>query len=269
MAKVKYELNLMDNPLLPFRIRCWQKTIDNPPPNWHENTEILYCVSGSGFVKYNEKQFPVQAGDIIAVNSEMIHSVYSDEPMVYHFIIIDRNFCAANGIPTTNLYFQEIIRDPQLEAALVNIFETYEHFSKNSAFYEVAAIRSAVLSFLYLLCKDYIVREGDSANPHRNDMVKSAMIYIRKHLTERITLDDISQHVGVNKHYMSREFKRIIGKTIFDIILLMRCTEAKQRILEGMSVSQAARTCGFENLSYFTRAFKKYYQVLPSSYLQK
>ena len=95
------------------------------------------------------------------------------------------------------------------------------------------------------------------------------MIYIRKHLAERITLDEIAQHVGVNKHYLSREFKQIIGKTIFDTILLLRCTEAKRRLQEGMTVSEAAHACGFENLSYFTRAFKKYNQSLPSSYLQK
>ncbi len=269
MVKGKYELNIMDNPLLPFRVRCGLLSSKNPPPNWHENTEILYFISGSGFVKYNESQFSVQAGDIIVVNSEMIHSVYSDEPMLFHCVIIDRNFCAANGIPTTNLYFQEIIQDPQLEAALLRIIETYEQFNQESAFYEVAAVRASVLSFLYLLCRSYIIREGASATPNRNDMVKTAMIYIRKHLAEHLTLDEISQHVGVNKHYLSREFKRIIGKTIFDTILLLRCTEAKQRILEGMSVSQAAHACGFENLSYFTRAFKKYNQVLPSSYLQK
>ena len=269
MIKVKYELNVMDNPLLPFRIRSGLESTKNPPPNWHENTEVLYFASGSGFVKYNEGQFSVQAGDIVVVNSEMIHSVYSDEPMVYHFIIFDRNFCAANGIPTTNLYFQELIRDPQLEEAFLRIIETYEHFSRERAFYEVAAIRSTVLTFLYYLCKDYIIREGSSANLHRNDMVKNAMIYIRKHLAERITLDEIAQHVGVNKHYLSREFKQIIGKTIFDTILLLRCTEAKQRLQEGMTVSEAAHACGFENLSYFTRAFKKYNQVLPSSYLQK
>ena len=269
MIKGKYELNIMDNPLLPFRIRCGLESTKNLPPNWHENTEILYCASGSGFVKYNESQFAVQAGEIIVVNSEMIHSVYSDESMLYHFVIIDRNFCAANGIPTTSLYFQEIIRDPELEAALLRIFETYDYFNRESAFYEVAAIRAAVLSFLYLLCKKYIIREGVSATPNRNDMVKTAMIYIRKHLAERITLDEISEHVGVNKHYLSREFKRIIGKTIFDTILLLRCTEAKQRLMEGMTVSEAAHACGFENLSYFTRAFKKYNQALPSSYLQK
>ena len=269
MTKGKYELNVMDDPLLPFRIRIGIEIIKNLPPNWHENTEVLYVVSGSGFIKYNEGQFAVQAGDIVVVNSEMIHTVYSDEPMVYHFIIIDRNFCAANGIPTTNLYFQELIRDPQLEAAFLRIIETYEHFSQKNAFYQVAAIRSAVLMFLYHLCKDYIIREGSSANLHRNDMVKTAMIYIRKHLAERITLDEIAQHVGVNKHYLSREFKQIIGKTIFDTILLLRCTEAKRRLQEGMTVSEAAHACGFENLSYFTRAFKKYNQSLPSSYLQK
>ena len=125
------------------------------------------------------------------------------------------------------------------------------------------------LEFLYLLCRDYIVQETHTASPHRGELVKTAVIYIRKHLAEPLTLDEIADHTGVNKHYLSRLFKQVLGKTVFETVRVLRCNEAKHRIEEGMSVSDAAHSCGFENLSYFTRTFKKYYQVLPSHCTKK
>ena len=108
------------------------------------------------------------------------------------------------------------------------------------------------------------MQQTQSATPHRGELVKTAVIYIRKHLTEPLALDAIAEHTGVNKHYLSRLFKQVLGKTVFETVRVLRCNEAKRRIEEGMPVAQAAHSCGFENLSYFTRTFKKYYNILPS-----
>ena len=269
MEDGRYELNIMADPRLPFRINRGTTTRRSNVPNWHENTEILYCMAGSGYFQYNEKMYAVVPGDMVVVNSEMLHSTATDASMEYCCLIIDRHFCLENGIPTTKLTFQELIRDPALAAALLRIYEANGRYKQDGNFYEIAAIRAAVLDFLYLLCRDYIIQETHTAAPHRGELVKTAVIYIRKHLAEPLTLDEIADHTGVNKHYLSRLFKQVLGKTVFETVRVLRCNEAKHRIEEGMSVSEAAHSCGFENLSYFTRTFKKYYQVLPSHCTKK
>ena len=108
-----YELNLRKDPLIPFRVhRCIQAT-GRRPQNWHENIEFLYCISGEGFVTYNDRRIPIREGQLVVVNSEMFHSVISDTHMDYHCLTLDRHFCRESGIPTTQLYFQELIDDPQ------------------------------------------------------------------------------------------------------------------------------------------------------------
>lgn len=264
MTESVYELNLMSNPLLPFRINRGTTHRSTNIPNWHENTEILCCTGGSGYFHCNGKQYPVNPGDMVVANSEMLHFVSTDDTMEYCCLIIDRNFCLDNGIPTTKLIFRELIRDREILERFLNIYAAQDRYQKTGAFYEVAAIRSAVLEFLWALCRDHIVQQTRSASPHRGEAVKTAVIYIRKHLAEPMTLDEIADHTGVNKHYLSRLFKEVLGKTIFETVRVLRCNEAKHRIEEGLSVTEAAHSCGFENLSYFTRTFKKYYGILPS-----
>ena len=53
--------------------------------------------------------------------------------------------------------------------------------------------------------------------------------------------------------------------TVIEYVNILRCKEAKRLISEGQSVSEAAIASGFNNLSYFTRTYKKYVGELPSS----
>ncbi len=241
----------------------------NYPPNWHENIEFLYCVSGTGLLRYNEKLYTLQAGDLIAVNSEMFHYLYSETPMYFHCLIPDRRFCKASGIPISELRFQEQIQDPAAVSAFLAIYDAYDRYMQSGSAYDVAPFHARILDFLHLLCKKHLADNIRGTSPHRNELVKAAMVYIEQHLTQSITLEAIASHVGVDKYHLSKEFKRVIGRTIFDTILMLRCAEAKRYLQNGMRVAQAARACGFENMSYFTRAFKKYQGALPSRYLKK
>lgn len=264
METGQYELNLMADPRIPFRITRGITTGNTDIPNWHENTEVLYCAAGSGYFQYNEKQYAVTPGDMVVISSEMLHGVSTDDFMEFCCLIPDRNFCMESGIPTTKLTFQELIRDENLSAVFLRIFEAKERYQRSGQYYEIAAIRAAVLDFLYLLCRDYTTQQTKAAVNRRGEAVKAAVIYIKKHLQEPLTLEIIADHTGINKYYLARLFRQVLGRSVFDTVRALRCNEARHLIEKGVSVTEAAYSCGFESLSHFTRTFKKYHGVLPS-----
>lgn len=270
MSNYIYELNLMEDPNLPFRIGYHKQFIHKfPPPNWHENLEILYIINGKGHIQYDLVYHEITEGDLIIVNSEVIHQILSDAPIQFHFLIIDRLFCAECGIPSTTLIFQPVIRDVQARALFLRIIDAYSRYIETDAFYEVAAIRALLLQFLCDLCINHLTHEKPPSTESRKDAVRSAVTYIRAHLAEPMTIEQIAQHAGVSTFSLARSFKRILDRTIIDTILLLRCTEAKRLLEKGASVTEASKACGFENLSYFTRVFKRYYQMPPSHYSLK
>lgn len=65
---------------------------------------------------------------------------------------------------------------------------------------------------------------------------------------DKLSLDDIADHIGISKFSLSREFKKLTGNTVVSFINILRCSEAKRLMEKGMSVSSAAYACGFENL---------------------
>lgn len=263
MLKRSFETHLLSNPGLPF-IFHYDKLASNQNSvaNWHINTEILYCINGCGEVICDEKHLKFQKGGIVVINSELLHKVIADSFLDYYCLIIGNDFCRENGILSENTLFDEIIEDQATAdefRKVINAFRTDENPP-------IPETRHAVLGLLINLyrnharCMDYSKNSSDINAQH----VKAAVLYIKQHYPEKLTLEEISNHTNVSRSYLAHEFKRYTGQTIFEYINIIRCNEAKRMIKSGMIVSKAALSAGFENMSYFSRTYKKYMYRLPS-----
>jgi len=267
MAGYIYETHSMRDPLLPFIFhRRFMVTQRHSLTNWHENIELLHCTGGKGFVQCGLERFDFTQGDIFVVNADTPHCICSEGSVVYRCLIIDNTFCTSNGLPVPTLHFQNTIRDAGMNALFDQVSSAFDQFDSR-ALCAVADIRYAVLGLLRKLCADYVVQKPRETGATTNEHIKKAMVYIRQNLSSAVTLDAVAEYAGVSKYHLSRAFKAFTGKTIVQTVNLIRCTEAKRLIESGMSVCAAAASCGFENLSYFTRTFKKYFGKLPSAFL--
>lgn len=266
MENLRYELQIMEikNSLLPFVFHRNLSTYRNEILNWHQNIEILYFLSGRGYVKYDTELYPVEAGQVFVVNSYFMHAIISDSELTYSCLIIDHSFCENNGISNSDIYFQELICDTELANSFQRVIDAFDMHKKYPDPFTITDIRHEVLGLLRFLCRNYIVEAETVFSSTSRKRIKQTIAYIKAHLTEPLSLEQISEYVNVSKYHLSREFKLYAGMTIFDAINLLRCANAKQLIEKGMGVSAAALSCGFGNLSYFTRTFKKHFGITPS-----
>ena len=269
MENYVYETHRMQHPLLPFIFhKSFVVTRRQSLPNWHENIELLCCTAGKGYICCGKEQYDFARGDIFVVNANMPHSICSEGSVIYCCLIIDNSFFEANGIPVTTLHFQNLIRDPEMNVRFEQAKEAFAAFPEGGIC-SLADVRYEVLGLCRALCVRYVTEKPRESISPANEHIKCAMRYIREHISSPITLEEIGNHLGISKYHLAREFKNFTGKTIVETINLIRCSEAKSLMEGGMSVSSAARSCGFQNLSYFTRTFKKYFQALPSEFAGK
>lgn len=265
MGSYVYETHNMDA-LLPFIFH--KITLRDRMPdisNWHRNIELICCYDGEGAVNCNGNPLHLLPGEVGVVNSEVIHVCVPQSRFSYYCLIIDSGFCQANGLHIEQLQFQPIIRDSALAERFGQIEKAFAQYKENRSLQDVLTIRCHVLEILRMLYTHYLAEETHVPDFVNQEHVKRVVSYIRQNLSEDFTLEKIAEHIGLSKFHLSREFKRITGTTIIEFINLTRCTEAKRLIEEGMAVSAAAVACGYENTSYFTRVFKKYFGSLPSA----
>lgn len=230
-------------------------------PHWHENIEILQF-SGSGSVICDRMSYEVKEGDIAVISSNMLHAVPACGDTTHDCLIVDSTFLAKNNINIAELNFERIIRDDTVAKLFQNVMDEVVRAYKGDE-YSAAAVKAAILTLVVRLCRNYSVAEATEYG--RNDAIKRALGYIKAHYSEPLTVDMVASKVNISKYYFCREFHRETGFTVVRYINNLRCREAEKLLRTGKhTVSEVARACGFENLSYFTRTYKAIIGVTPS-----
>ncbi len=97
--------------------------------------------------------------------------------------------------------------------------------------------------------------------------VSAAIRYIKSQLTEDLTIQSIAEHIELSSSYLGHLFKKDLGISIVDYILMQRIQLAKQWIRSGKYRSyDLAEKAGFHSYSYFCRTFKKLVGMTPNEY---
>lgn len=265
MHNAIFESHIFEHTQLPFRFFTRQHPSGTVLPNWHTDVEFLYCISGQGWITCSGTEYMLQAGELLVVNSTVLHTVQKNSAFQYSCLIVGNEFWEENGFLPGHLLFQELICDRAVALAFEKVRHAFAAETGQPAVRH-AMIRHAVLGLLILLCEKYACDRGNnSKQPLAQQRVREVTLYVRQYMERPITLDELADHLGICKSHLSREFHRVTGMTIVEYINILRCTEAKRLIGEGKSVSAAALSSGFHNLSYFTRTYKKYVGELPTA----
>lgn len=142
------------------------------------------------------------------------------------------------------------------------------------------AFRSAPLNYqsLYSLKKkedlhSYLKQVGQSVTDvmylQKNDpkyrLVTDAKNYIKKHIDDKLSLNDVASAINISPNYLSTLFK-LYGSTGFSDYVARRKIEKAQALLkkEHLKIYQVSEMLGFDNPQYFSKVYKKYTGYSPS-----
>ena len=246
-----YEPHVIVDPLRPYVYHIGNR---GTMPHWHENVEILYF-HGPGDVRCDRTEYKVSEGDITIFGSNMIHSVTGDRETRYDCLIIDSKFLLDNGIAVSDLKFVGLVHEEKTSKLYREVMREAMARDTVGDEYSSAAVKAAILALMVYTCRRW-ARPSTGERSH-GDTVRRALSFIKAHIDEQLTVDRIAEHAQVSKYYFCREFHRETGLTVVRYINNLRCREA-ERLLHrtDYTISEIARMCGFENLSYFTRTYK-------------
>ena len=110
----------------------------------------------------------------------------------------------------------------------------------------------------------------EMAQKHENDTVRpvrKAMEYIQSHYSEPLTLEGISEVVGLSTAYFSALFKKTEGEGFAKYLINVRIEQAKVLLREtNLPVTEICRRVGYNDLRHFTHTFERATEVKPSVY---
>lgn len=91
--------------------------------------------------------------------------------------------------------------------------------------------------------------------------------YIRLHLSEEITREQLAEYAHLSPGYLSKRFRRDTGVNITQYINRLRIQEAQKLLLStDFPIDDIAARVGFESQSYFSSVFRKQCGSSPQSW---
>ena len=94
-----------------------------------------------------------------------------------------------------------------------------------------------------------------------------AIAYMKSHIEEKLSVNDICKELHYNRSYIYRQFKKTTGSTIMSYFVKMKIKRAKELLRDtDMPIASISDLLSFDNPNYFSKVFKKTVGYTPSSY---
>lgn len=86
-----------------------------------------------------------------------------------------------------------------------------------------------------------------------------------------VTVEEIASKMLMSRQQINKKIHAITGETTVNYLMLIRLNRAK-KLLDSPNdylIGDIAMQCGFEDIAYFSRSFKKVYNITPSQYRKR
>ncbi|MCL2588929.1 MAG: response regulator [Oscillospiraceae bacterium] len=100
-----------------------------------------------------------------------------------------------------------------------------------------------------------------------NELVAKTIQVIQTRYAEKISIEKISDELGVSASYLSRKFKEIVGRTFLDFLNQYRVQQGAKLLKSGeYKVYEISELTGFSDYKHFQAIFKKYMLTSPTNF---
>ncbi len=112
--------------------------------------------------------------------------------------------------------------------------------------------------------------ESDDSVVANNFIVRSAVAYIEQHYTEKLTLSSVAENIYVSQWYLSKLLNGYLGISFSELLNQTRINKAKQLLADpALKIHEISELLGFNDITHFSKIFKKLEQVSPNEYRNK
>jgi len=241
------------------------------PYHWHREPELIRVVSGRLRLTLNDTIFTVQAGDVVWVGGGVLHAG-QPEGCKYECLVFDLDFIVRTmgeysihlrRLAEGSLFISQRLPGDLMRQSCDMIFRT------ETGKGERLRILGGLCSLFSLVFGQGCYHTDVPENlPERKNiaLLKRLLLYVETHCSEPITLDMLAREAGMSPKYFCRFFRSVTHHTPIEYVNICRVERACRMLTEGSGVTEAAYACGFNDLSYFIRVFRRQKGVTPKGY---
>lgn len=286
MDRIQYETyhenKAHTTPDFPYNTYICSIPLDFPEvsAHWHSEAELIVIKKGQGTVAVDLISYDVTEGNMILILPGQLHSIHQRAfcEMEYENILFDPALLGAGDGDLCGRLLQPLFTGqlrhpvrmdeqlPYYKEACACIERIDRLCSEKKHGYQLA-VKGNLFSLMYLLVTHHGRCTEKTKKKRSIEKVKLILSYISENYAQRITIEDAAGVCYYSKSHFMKFFKDTMGEGFIQYLNGYRLRIAAQLLLStGDTILDISEKTGFENLSYFNRAFKSRYGLSPGQY---
>ncbi|WP_297931960.1 AraC family transcriptional regulator [uncultured Coprobacter sp.] len=271
------------------------------PLHWHFGYEIFSAINQKVMIQVGEKCLSLLPGESILIGGRQLHKYSltdSTKECLCPNIVFTENILAPLTSTIFQKYFSPILNDSSLPYIK---FSQCVSWQKQMLLYlfRVYEILSDTTTHAILDCSTFLSKKSISECPelevhqnlleffkilysHKSELhhskipppdsktqirMQKMLQYIQKHFSETISLEDLAASANISRSEAGRCFQRYYADTPMSYLIRYRLQQAQRLLLTStLSVKEISCKCGFSDISYFIKVFRKHMNQTPSEY---
>jgi len=250
-----------------FGYRDSREPSENYSLHCHNYYEIYYFIEGEVEYLVEGRHYEPSPHSLLLLTPNVFHGVKINSSKSYqrfalHFLpdilSLERRNLLLSAFPTTKKHSgKEIYYQNPEDYRIFTFFQTLVDCSKLPKELQEALLPIYIEALLSQITIMGYSRQAKTQVGDSTEIVSKIIAYLNDHLTDTITLDQISEEFFISKHHLNKVFKKATGTTVGDYLQYKRVTYAQQQLINGCSAGSAAAQSGFRDYSAFYKAYKK------------
>lgn len=249
--------------------------------------EIFICTHGSIYLTQQGELYPLTAGDGMLMLPGVPHKGYAPSQKgaqaLWMMFSLEKNAELIAPSDADRLLMQQknnryfsglnhavLLPDKFLQLQIDRIsvlFSQLLHLAQKTSYSKQGSdyiLTSILIELTQQLMENYVLPDGQSTGDRR---LYEVLEWIRHHIKENISLDDVADAFHYSKVYLARYFKSKMGITMQQYIARCRISAAKKLLCEtDKTVREIAFSLGFPDDKYFLRLFKQCEAMTPKQF---
>lgn len=247
------------------------------PYHWHDELEFIHIIEGNFHVTVNENAYLASPGDILIVNGGFLHGGIPYD-CIYECLVFPCGLLLGKSFQSSfldKLNMQDLMLDEYYPADDEGqiprlIKELFLVMGNATACHELIAtgLLHQIMGHIQAEGR-YSASDKADLSRHKNIyLLKQVLNYIERHYPDKIQLNTLARIAGMSPKYFCRFFHEMTAKTPIDYVNYYRIERACYLLVNSdATITEISLSCGFNDISYFIKTFKKYKGKSPKRYL--
>ena len=225
---------------------------------------LVYVLNGKAEYRFSAgDRFTVTDGDVLFLSPNCAYSIVTEKEFKHYTINFDLHEDSSNLNALGQAYC--LLQGKKLEQIERSLKELVGVWSLKKTGYEMRSV-----GYLYELLSQFYFAYMTEQNSVFYQRLLPAKEYIEQHFKQPITLEQLAFISNMSVTNFRREWKKHYPESPIRYRDNIRLYYAKEYLNSGYySVSEIAERCGFDDVSYFVRFFKKQTGTPPGAYKKR